>query len=135
MPFTYSPENPAQIDRRVRIIEGHGRGSEVLIGSLRERQCYVLLGEPGSGKSTVLMQEAYATAGVCMTVRDFLVTPPTFPDTAVYLDALDEYRSDGSSTDRVCTLAAAMVSAKIARWRLSCRAEDWRLPGRDLRWS
>jgi len=121
------PDNSALIDRWVRIVAGYGEGQEVLISSLRERRCYVLLGEPGSGKTTVLTGEAKASGASMVTTRDFLHNPPTSIGASAYIDALDEYRMDGSSFERVDSLAAAMGAANVGRWRISCRSEDWRV--------
>lgn len=48
------------------------------------------------------------------------------PGTPLFLDALDEYRIDGACLDKVHGLGQAMQEAKPIRWRLTCRAEDWR---------
>lgn len=127
MTLTEPEKKSALIDRRVRIIHGRGEGTEVLVSSLRNRHCYVLLGEPGSGKSTVLAQEASHIGIDSVTVRYFLNNLPTQPGAFVCLDALDEYRTEGSASDRLYNLANAMAGASVSRWRITCRAEDWRL--------
>ncbi|MBU1307676.1 MAG: hypothetical protein KKF33_19400, partial [Alphaproteobacteria bacterium] len=38
----------------------------------------------------------------------------------------DEYRSGENRTDKLLQLANALVGARVAKWRLTCRAEDWR---------
>ncbi|MAW86283.1 MAG: hypothetical protein CMJ42_07125 [Phyllobacteriaceae bacterium] len=43
-----------------------------------------------------------------------------------YLDALDEYRSGDGAKDKLLQLASAISTRNIRRWRLTCRAEDWR---------
>jgi hypothetical protein len=43
-----------------------------------------------------------------------------------YLDALDEYRSGENSKDKLPKLASAITASGVSRWRLTCRAEDWR---------
>jgi len=53
-------------------------------------------------------------------------TPISTSGTA-YLDALDEYRSGDSGKDKLLRLANAISESNIRRWRLTCRAEDWRV--------
>jgi hypothetical protein len=49
----------------------------------------------------------------------------------LWLDSLDEYRTDGEPSDKVYGLANAIATATVPRWRLSCRSEDWR-KGADI---
>lgn len=121
------PDTAALIDRRVRIVAGTGKDEEVFISSLRDRRCFVLLGEPGGGKSTVLGQEASAAGTTLVTARDFIRRAPAGMGGTAFIDALDEYRIEGVSSDRVDALATAIHTANVGRWRISCRAEDWRL--------
>jgi hypothetical protein len=118
----------ADIDRRVNILSGLAKGQEApeRISDLRDFPFVVLLGEPGIGKSTVLAGEA-ARDGVPMyTVREIMSGTETGPGEPLYLDALDEYRSDGGAEDKVHILANAISRSGTGRWRLSCRSEDWR---------
>ncbi len=44
----------------------------------------------------------------------------------LFLDALDEYRVDGSPADKAYGLASAIQATGADQWRISCRSEDWR---------
>lgn len=116
------------IDRRAEVLSGPDdlRGTTLRVSDLRSRPFVVLLGEPGIGKSTVLQQEANAEGSAVVRVRALLngLAPP--PGTPLFLDALDEYRSDGAAADKAYALARAIRDARCPRWRLTCRSEDWR---------
>jgi hypothetical protein len=79
------------------------------------------------GKSTALDIEAESEGATVLKVREFVTRPRTTSGGTLFLDALDEYRSDGAeSLDKAYRLGAAIVHSGASRWRLSCRAEDWR---------
>jgi hypothetical protein len=115
------------IDRRVRILAKDG--SEPIVrrmSELRDRPFVVLLGEPGIGKSTVLEVEAAAAGVATVPVRAAIggFVPPA--GSPLYLDGLDEYRADGNEADKIWQVAKLLRDLAPPRWRLSCRAEDWR---------
>lgn len=123
----------ALIDRRIEVIDGvkNDQGAIQRVSDLRALPFVVLLGEPGIGKSTVLEGEAAQEGGPVLKVRELMTGTQASPDTTLFLDALDEYRTDGQPSDKAYSLAHAMTAAKTARWRLSCRSEDWR-KGADM---
>jgi hypothetical protein len=123
----------AAIDRHVAVIDGgnNDEGPVRRVSDLRGMPFVVLLGEPGMGKSTVLEGEAAREGATVLKVRELISGVQTEPGAALFLDALDEYRTDGQSSDKVHTLAAAMTKLEPARWRLTCRSEDWR-KGADI---
>lgn len=88
----------------------------------------VILGDPGSGKTTCLRQSATAEPNaVFITVRDFLaLRADQWEGKTLYLDGLDEQRAkteDGrGALDR---LRGRLDSLNKPRYRLSCRAADW----------
>ena len=59
-----------------------------------EKRAYVLIGEPGSGKTTAFDKEAEAPGGTYVTVRNFLTfdDKPEWHDKTLFLDGLDESR-------------------------------------------
>ena len=59
------------------------------------------------------------------TVRNFLIDPHAIADEALFLDALDEYRTIANGQDASATVAKALCDLKKPKFRLSCRAADW----------
>ena len=93
-----------------------------------EAEAYVLLGAPGSGKTTEFQRQAAASEGRYVTARDFL----TFDDKAawhgvtLFIDGLDEMRAgcaDGRMT--LHAIRAKLARLGCPRFRLSCREADW----------
>ncbi|RWC39820.1 hypothetical protein [Mesorhizobium sp.] len=115
----------APLDRRV-LVHIDSEPAEALLSSLRDEPFLVLVGEPGLGKSTALEHEAYGEGMPVLTCRDVMNGTPLPQSGTVYLDALDEYRSGENGKDKLVQLANALNAGKVARWRLTCRAEDWR---------
>jgi hypothetical protein len=115
-------------DRRVQIIDGSDelpRGVR-LISDLRSARYVVLLGEPGIGKSTVFKEEAAFERASCLPVREFIAEEPVDPGATLFLDGLDEFRTEGQPSDKAYSLGRAIKLAGVSRWRLACRSEDWR---------
>lgn len=117
----------ASIDRRIVVVEGSEVQKRTIsrISALREIPYVVLLGEPGGGKTTVLLSEAERHETHPIKVRS-LLNGASAQGTKLFLDALDEYRSDGQQADKICRLANVIGNAGVKSWWLSCRAEDWR---------
>lgn len=99
----------------------------VSLAEFAQATAYVLIGEPGAGKTTALKTERMAHGGIYIPVRDFLTyDKPEWNGATLYLDGLDEVRAgvvDGRSPLR-------QVLAKLDRlgcppFRLSCRWADW----------
>lgn len=98
----------------------------------RDVPAYVLLGDPGVGKTTAFEREweALEGAGSLVSARDFLTfDPDKHPEWGrgtLFIDGLDEVRA-GSSDARTPLDA---IRGKLdwlgrPRFRLSCRAADW----------
>ncbi|MCY4611886.1 MAG: hypothetical protein OXC38_09355 [Gammaproteobacteria bacterium] len=98
------------------------------LDEFREVYAYVLLGEPGAGKTTAFKQEAEETNGCYVTARDFVTFngKPEWSQTTLFIDGLDEVRAGAS--DRLTPLDK--IRRKIdqfvpSKYRLSCRMADW----------
>ncbi|MCZ4365495.1 NACHT domain-containing protein [Sulfitobacter dubius] len=117
------------LDRRVSIVEGVSKGAHLIrtVSDLRRFSRVVLIGEPGMGKSAVLRQEAQDADSKKINVRSLVNSPAeTKFFKRAYLDALDEYRSDGSAADKANFLALSLLTKCPNGWMLSCRSQDWR---------
>lgn len=118
----------ASLDRGVRVLTGVEDGAPPVnrVSELRRYPYVVLVGEPGMGKSTVLAREASAAETQALTVRSFIHGASAKAGVPLYLDGLDEYRSDsGQAADKAHILAARLVECGAPGWWLTCRAEDW----------
>lgn len=114
------------LDRWVQVLEGTGNVDIRRLSDLRSYPALVLLGEPGSGKSSVLRTEAALAGTPVIKVRELLNDLPTRSADTLFLDALDEYRIEGEAADRVTRLAGAIHTTGASSWRVTCRSEDWR---------
>lgn len=90
---------------------------------------YVLLGDPGLGKSEAFKQEANAVGGHRISASDFLALDhPELKDSTlpVFIDGLDETRA-GMVDGRVPldNIRKKLQQLGCRSFRLSCRAADW----------
>ena len=95
----------------------------------RDVDAYVLLGDPGAGKSESMRAEALASAGVYLSARDFIAlgVESVSAGKTLFIDGLDEMRA-GSADGRVPldAIRSRLNGLGRPRFRLSCREHDWR---------
>ncbi|WP_019867781.1 NACHT domain-containing protein [Methylovulum miyakonense] len=98
------------------------------ITNFRERAAYVLLGEPGAGKSSLFIEEAQNTDnGFYISARDFIdLDRNEWRDKTLFIDGLDEARA--GKDDARTPLGA--IRSKLSQlgcqyFRISCREADW----------
>lgn len=102
---------------------------EVLaLDELRSVKSWVLLGEPGSGKSTAFEEEYKITGGKVMRLSDFLdedlLVLADYP--IIYLDGLDEARNTTTEGRTLLgKVAKKLIQLGCPPFRISCRAADW----------
>ena len=102
------------------------------ISAFRECGAYVLLGEPGMGKTTEFEQEARTLGdGACFVdARDFAnlkaARRPEWKGKTLFIDALDEIRA-GHADPRTSLdgIRRNLDELGRPRFRLSCRHADW----------
>lgn len=98
----------------------------------RSAPAYVLLGDPGSGKSTEFESErrALGKAAHLITARDFLAldvdSHPEWREKILFIDGLDEVRA-GSMNARTPfeEIRARLDRLGRPHFRISCRDADW----------
>ena len=102
------------------------------LNAFRDRPAYVLLGDPGMGKSTTFEEESteLGEEAVMVSARDFLSLDvdnhPEWRNKTLFVDGLDEVRA-GSSDARtpMNQLYGRLDSLRPPRFRISCREADW----------
>lgn len=99
------------------------------LNDTRALMAYVLLGDPGLGKSEAFGQEADAGGGHRISAGDFLALDQSaLKDSLlpVFIDGLDESRA-GNSDGRVPldNIRGKLQQLGCRNFRLSCRAADW----------
>lgn len=94
----------------------------------RDQAAYVLLGDPGAGKSEAFKMECEAVQGLPLRARDVVagIVPTVFGHGTVFIDGLDEVRA-GSSDGRLPfdAIRKWLHDSGRPRFRLSCREADW----------
>lgn len=99
------------------------------LSDFRDAGVYVLLGDPGMGKTTAFERESGQGAGRFCSVRDFLALPPGSGGSAprtLFLDGLDEVRAGANDPRRPFDLLRGRLAVwGKPRFRLSCRPLEW----------
>lgn len=98
----------------------------------RALPAYVLLGDPGMGKTTLFREESTALGlrAEYVTARDFITLDPDahaeWRDRVLFIDGLDEVRA-GSADARtpLDRIRARLDHLQPPEFRLSCREADW----------
>lgn len=97
------------------------------LSSLRATPAWVLLGEPGAGKSTVFEQEAEASGGIRISIADFISfdLDDAWRGKTLYLDGLDEVRASASNQGTLQQVRKRLTHLGMPSFRIACRAADW----------
>ena len=98
------------------------------LADYRGAPAYVLLGDPGAGKTESFKQEAAATGGHYLRARAFAALDPS-PQLAgktLFIDGLDEMRAAGGD-GRTPLYQVRQHLDRLSRppFRISCREADW----------
>lgn len=94
----------------------------------RDLPAYVLLGDPGAGKTEAFKLEAKESGGKYITARNFATFEPgkEYQDNTLFIDGLDEMRTDGSDGRiPLDQIRKHLKGLGCPRFRLSCREADW----------
>jgi len=92
----------------------------------RSSSAWVLLGEPGAGKTTALEAEAKATDGHYLRLTEFIDGPPEecWRHRTLFLDGLDEMRASGHASV-LQKVRRQLIGLGNPPFRIACRAADW----------
>ena len=114
--------------RRAMAQRGDGLPESRPLADWSTADAYVLLGDPGAGKTWCFEAECAACNGLSIPARDIVanIAPTEIRGKTVFIDALDEVRS-GASDGRVPfdAIRSWLKQAGNPRFRLSCREADW----------
>jgi len=110
----------------------HNRKNESRpLDNSRSKSAYVLLGDPGSGKTTAFQAESEVVDDACyIPARDFLTLNvdrrPEWREKTLFIDGLDEVRA-GTVDVRTSfdAIRGRLDALGKPRFRLSCREADW----------
>lgn len=96
------------------------------LADYRDVSAYVLLGDPGAGKTKSFEQEASASGGHYIKARDFAELEPDLAGKVLFIDGLDEMRA-GASDGRtpLGEIRRHLKRLGSPSFRLSCREADW----------
>lgn len=110
---------------------GQGRVSRPL-RDFRSEPAYVLLGDPGAGKSTAFQAERdeLGEKAVLVSARDFLTFDvnlrPEWREKTIFIDGLDEIRAGASDArSPLDDIRGKLDSLGRPPVRISCREADW----------
>ena len=108
--------------------ENRSQGVPAPLTNFADTSAYVLIGEPGAGKTTAFKYEAESHGGTYVTARDCLTfdDKPEWHGKVLYIDGLDETRA-GSTDGRtpLDQIRAKLDRLGCPKFRLSCRWADW----------
>ncbi|MDD0843379.1 hypothetical protein [Pseudomonas sp. Gutcm_11s] len=115
----------APLDRLISVTAGPDQYLKaVRLSDLTNASYVVLLGEPGLGKTVAF--EHFAKKSALSSEAAYLFSPEDLKAGETYfIDAIDEV-----PIQEALSIAKALKRTVGARWRVSCRAEDWNSGGK-----
>lgn len=119
------------VPRRVQPLDQSQSDEKLLpeqaLSDFRQTPTWVLLGEPGAGKSEALKMEAEETGGQYLTASELITAnpiPAQWRGKTLFIDALDEARASGTES-LTLRISNQLRNLDCPSFRLSCRAADW----------
>lgn len=96
--------------------------------SYRDKLAYVLLGDPGAGKTESFKREAEESGGLYVRARDLAIlkSDATPQEKVLFIDGLDEMpAADGDRRHPLDRIREHLLDMGKPSFRLSCREADW----------
>ncbi len=97
------------------------------LDEVRDQAAWVLLGEPGAGKTEAFKREAEATDGRHLSIAEFIDTDVIGDPQGrtLFLDGLDEIRAGSGDESILYRIRAKLKHLGNPPFRIACRAADW----------
>jgi len=122
------PQTSFLVRRTCRRTQDNATQESHSLSSYRDLPAYVLLGDPGAGKTQSFKLEAAESGGKYINARDFVTLDMAEKDQdkTLFIDGLDEIRSDGGDgRTPLDHIRKHLEKLGHPRFRLSCREADW----------
>ena len=112
----------------------HRKKESQLLEAFRDTPAYVLLGDPGAGKTTAFEAECEALGEKAyfrvITADEFLTydvsdLPPEWREKTLFIDGLDEVRAGAQGESAFREIRKLLRALGKPCFRLSCRQADW----------
>lgn len=118
---------PRRVKQLPQLPDGGPDTEAVALESLRSVPAWVLLGEPGAGKSEAFKSEAQASNGFCLTIAEFVYSDidEMWKDKCLFLDGLDEVRASATTATILFQIKSKLRKLGLPNFRIACRAADW----------
>jgi hypothetical protein len=119
---------PLRVARRATLHRAGAAPETRLLADWRSLDAYVLLGDPGAGKSVAFEIETKACDGLLIPPRGIIdgIASNLIGDGIVFIDGLDEVRAGASDVRTPFgAIRKWLNDTGRPRFRLSCREADW----------
>lgn len=118
---------PRSVKQLRKLPDGGPDSDAVALESLRSVPAWVLLGEPGAGKSESFKFEAQAVNGLRLTIAEFIYSDidEAWRNKCLFLDGLDEVRAGSATVSILVQVKSKLRKLGLPYFRIACRAADW----------
>jgi hypothetical protein len=118
---------PRSVKQLPQFPDGGSDTEAVSLDSLRSVPAWVLLGEPGAGKSEAFKSEAQSDNGLRLTIAEFVYSDidEAWNDKCLFLDGLDEVRASATAQSILLQVKSKLRKLELPNFRIACRAADW----------
>ena len=118
---------PRSVKQLGQLPDGGQETEAVAFESLRSVPAWVLLGEPGAGKSEAFKSEAKAVDGLRLTIAEFVYSDidEEWKGKCLFLDGLDEVRASSLTESILYQVKSKLRKLGQPNFRIACRAADW----------
>ncbi len=113
---------PRSVKQLRQLPDGGPDADAVALESLREVPAWVLLGEPGAGKSEAFKSEAQAVNGLRLTIAEFIYSDidEAWRNKCLFLDGLDEVRASSSTASILVQVKFKLRKLALPNFRIAC---------------